>query len=454
MILEVLPRMMNTLIVLLVDGGVDEIEHCLQGYCQIHRLLVALVEEYPILRGEIRRRLRAFVDNPSQRSKSQCANLGELVALVSVSEEVGWMDVVAAITQESFARSVLWLCRDCPDLASLARNARIMSSDTNVNPTAVCNSSAFPDSLLDDIYAHSGTRHHLFAFHCSFLRLVGCGPRGANLSAIGRLHDLTMGLPPRHMKVRLQRELEKIASLQSSGSGGWDEYFDSICLQRVNTSQLKRMWLSSVRSSFANGYHTLSTDFGRIQSRGVSNILLRGKSFPRVVFCIDTSGSMCGEFVDAASNRRTSRLEYVKDELESIFRSKLSHRNQFSIVQFDHAAHVWSRGLQQATESNLREASHFVRRWEPDGGTNFVVALEAAFRVPDVQVVYFLSDGEDGSSAADLAALVKRLSRDGEIQCHTTSFFAPPSGQALLRAMATAGKGTFVQFGADDAARR
>ena len=446
MILDVLPRMMNTMIVLLVDGGVDEIEHCLHGYCQVHRLFVALMEEYPILRGEIRRRLRAFVDSPDQRSKSNCANLGELVALVSVSEDLGWMDVVAAITQESFARGVLWLCRDCPDLARLARNGRIMTGE-NVNPTAICNSSEFPDRLLDEIYMQSGTRHHLFAFHCSFLRLVGCGPRGANMSTIGRLHDLTMGLPPRHMKVRLQHELEKITSLHSSGCGGWDAYFDSICLQRVDTAQLKRMWLTSVRRSFANGYHTLTTDFGRIQSRGVSNILLRGKSFPRVVFCIDTSGSMSSEFVDSATNRRTSRLEYVKEELESIFHSKLSHRNQFSIVQFDHGAHVWSRGLQQATESNLRDATQFVRNWEPDGGTNFVSALEAAFRVQDVQVVYFLSDGEDGNSVGELTQLVKRLSRDGEIQCHTTSFFAPPSGQALLRAMAEAGKGTFVQFG-------
>jgi Mg-chelatase subunit ChlD len=362
-----------------------------------------------------------------------------------VSEDIGWLEVVGSMTQESFARGVLWLCRDIPQLAKMATRSGLMAGGSSVQAQLQAKRQAmeqFSDTLLDEIYCASTTRHLLYSFHCCFLRLM-TSPHGANLSEIALKYDRTMGLPPRYMKQRMLKMLEK-----ASRASNYDEYFDTISMTRVSSETLKGMWLLSLRSSFRNGYHSLNTDFSRIQSRGVSNILLRGKSFPRVVFCIDTSGSMGSEFVDRETNRRTSRLEYVKEELAGIFASKLTHRNQFSIVEFNSEAVIWSKGLQQATAASLDAASKFVRNWYPTGGTNYPAALHTAFSVPGVEAVYLLSDGEVWGDA-ELLSLVRRLSRNGEIQCNTTAFFAPESGQQLLKAIADATNGSYVKFGDD-----
>jgi hypothetical protein len=470
MVLDVIPRLMNTMVVLLADGGVQEAEQALHGYCQLHRLFAACVVEYPTLKREIHRRLRAFIESSQARDKLSCPNLGEMFPLLSVCEEVGWLDMVCAMMQESFARSVLWLCRDVPKLAALATSPAVVGAAPAPAPAPAPASvrgsgsagggrgggysgysshaqgcrleeNDFDLGLLDEIKDASTTRHRLFVFNVCFLRLV-CSSRGADLSAITRKYDLTLGIPPRHMKQRLLQMLH-----EAEEANTWPEFFDVVCLARVSMERLRKMWIESLRLSHLRGYHTLGTDFGRIQSKGVSSILLRGKSFPRVVFCIDCSGSMSSEFYDPESKRSLPRLEYVKEELHRIFREKLSHRNQFSLIQFNHTADVWSRGLQQATPTNLQAAAQYVSSWMPSGGTDFSVALHHAFAVPDVQAVYLLSDGEVGGDIQGLLDQVRGLSRNGEIQCHTTAFFAPASGQGLLEAIASGTKGTYLKFG-------
>ena len=154
---------------------------------------------------------------------------------------------------------------------------------------------------------------------------------------------------------------------------------------------------------------------------------------------------MMSTFCDDAGHE-TSRLNFVKDELRNIFAEKLTHRNQFSIVEFNSTASIWSQGLQQATAANLAAATKYVSRWEPTGGTNFPDALQTAFSVPGVEAVYLLSDGEVYGER-ELVAQVRTLSRNGEIKCNTTAFFAPPTGQSLLKAIAEATGGSFVSFG-------
>jgi ubiquitin-protein ligase/Mg-chelatase subunit ChlD len=445
MVLDVLPRMMNTMVVLLADQGIEELDTCVHGYCQLHRLFIGLLRQYPVLKSEIATRLRRFISEPLRRTKEYQPNLGELIVLVSVCEEVGWIDVISVLMQETFARSVMWLCRDCPALAALATSSRVCrTASSTAGLTKEQLLAAFPDSLLDEILKFSHTRHNLYSFHCAFLRVVGCSPHGAALAPLERLHDRTFGIPPRHIKDRLVKLIEQV--VRNEDSNNWNDFFESVCMANVTKEQLKCMWLSSIKKSVAQGYHRLNTDFSKIQSRGVSNILLRGKSYPRVVFCIDTSGSMCSEFPNPTTGRNISRLDYVKEELITIFSSKLTHRNQFTLVPFNSGASVWSRGLQQATEANLGSAINEVRRWVPSGGTDFTSALEAAFNVADVEEIYFLSDGEDWIDEYRLTELVRRLSRNGAIQCHTTSFFAPYNGKKLLKAIANAAGGTYVDF--------
>jgi hypothetical protein len=229
----------------------------------------------------------------------------------------------------------------------------------------------------------------------------------------------------------------------------WDAYMDSVCLARVSKSKLMGMWLESVKRSLEVGYHSTNTDFGRIQKSGVSDILLRGKSFSRVVLCIDCSGSM-GSYFNATDGdgrgRQVSRLDFVKAEISSIFANKITHRHQFNIVQFDHRVRVWSKGLVQGTDSNVADALGFVRQWEAGGGTDILAALEACFSMDGVQAVYLLSDGEVYNCDAVVEAAARLSKRGGGIQCHTTSFFAPLSGQHMLARVAEVTGGSFLHF--------
>ena len=138
-------------------------------------------------------------------------------------------------------------------------------------------------------------------------------------------------------------------------------------------------------------------------------------------------------------------MDYVKRDLEKIFCEKISHRQQFSVLHFNSEATFWSKGLQQGTKENLKGACKFVNTWQPNGGTDFDVALEAAFSVPGVQAVFFLSDGEYQADA-NLIEKVRRWSKHGQIHCHTTAFFASPSGQRLLEEIAKVTNGTYFQY--------
>ena len=68
-VLEVIPRLMNTMTLMLIDDGVEEVEEAVRGYCLLHRLFIALVEQYPVLKTEIKRRLAAFIRDPASRMK-------------------------------------------------------------------------------------------------------------------------------------------------------------------------------------------------------------------------------------------------------------------------------------------------------------------------------------------------------------------------------------------------
>ena len=74
--------------------------------------------------------------------------------------------------------------------------------------------------------------------------------------------------------------------------------------------------------------------------------------------------------------------------------------------------------------------------------------MTVAFGVPDVQAVYLLSDGEVyGGEMERLIERARVLSRNGAVHCHTTAFFAPASGQALMEGIARATGGSYVKYG-------
>ena len=86
MVLDVLPRLMNTMVVLLCDKGVAVCDAALDGFCRIHRLFLACVQLYSDLRATVDDTLKKFARSEAGRSKSRVPSLGNFVPLLTVVE--------------------------------------------------------------------------------------------------------------------------------------------------------------------------------------------------------------------------------------------------------------------------------------------------------------------------------------------------------------------------------
>lgn len=113
---------------------------------------------------------------------------------------------------------------------------------------------------------------------------------------------------------------------------------------------------------------------------------LRYYGFPvrssKVVFVLDVSRSMGWN----------KRLDAAQSELLQVI-EHLPKSTRFNLVTFSDRASAWEGTLVPASLANVRRAMSYVRRQEPVNGTAAYEALQLAFADPDVDTVFFLSDG-------------------------------------------------------------
>jgi hypothetical protein len=114
-----------------------------------------------------------------------------------------------------------------------------------------------------------------------------------------------------------------------------------------------------------------------------------------VLFIIDVSGSMT-EPVASEYDGKTgrSKIEIAKAELVKCIQG-LEPTAFFNIITFSSDVKRWFEGrLAAASPKNLDEAKAYVEKLLPFGGTNTYDALKEAFKDPDVDTIFLMSDGE------------------------------------------------------------
>jgi len=111
----------------------------------------------------------------------------------------------------------------------------------------------------------------------------------------------------------------------------------------------------------------------------------------KVVFVIDLSGSMSCTF-KVSSGHTFSRLDFVKHELAKTLTS-FDENIEFNVLPYADRVLSWKNGLQKADRKAIGEACQYVNQFKANGGTNAYDALQAAFKTPGVQTIYFLTDG-------------------------------------------------------------
>lgn len=254
MVLVLLTKMMNTQVVLLCDKGIAASDMALTGYCQLHRLLLAIVSRYPQLRLLLRKRLDTFMYNPDARVKKETPSLGELLAMLSVSDSYSWSHLGKAFILESFDRSVLWACSKDPSLA------KVEVGDA---------------SRLDRFLATQKVALRLHLFHSVFLNmLVQGGGSPGKLEDCKDRYDTFQGRPPLYMRRQFHQAVQRILAFNS-----WPEYFQIARMPLPSKDMLLSFLEKAVGNSIKKGYHSHDTVFQNVMKSGVSKILLKGESF-------------------------------------------------------------------------------------------------------------------------------------------------------------------------------
>ncbi|HEX4148785.1 MAG TPA: VWA domain-containing protein, partial [Pirellulales bacterium] len=101
----------------------------------------------------------------------------------------------------------------------------------------------------------------------------------------------------------------------------------------------------------------------------------------RLVFVIDSSGSMDGLRIEAAKRELSSAVDALKANVS------------FGIVVFNTGVDAWRRELVEATTANKKSALRFINLIGCTGQTATYDGLQAAFLV-DAEAIYLLTDGE------------------------------------------------------------
>jgi stress response protein SCP2 len=254
MVLTLLTKMMNTQVVLLCDKGIAASEVALMGYCQLHRMLLAVVDRFPQLRVLIRQRLDDFARKPDTRVKALTPSLGELLALLSVSDTYSWQQLSLAYLKESFDRSVLWACTKDPTLAEVTVG---------------------DESRLEKYLTTQRVSMRLTLFHAVFLNLLvqGAGSK-AKLEDCADRYDTFQGRPPLYLRREWQQSVNAILGFDS-----WPQFFSISGIPLPSKSFLLSTLEQAVKNSLKKGYHSRDTVFQNVMKSGVSKILLKGETY-------------------------------------------------------------------------------------------------------------------------------------------------------------------------------
>lgn len=144
-----------------------------------------------------------------------------------------------------------------------------------------------------------------------------------------------------------------------------------------------------------------------------------------VAFVVDVSGSMEERLPgQERAEKAPTRMAVAQKELLACLEA-LEAGTRFNILPFASTVTPWKASAVEVGEATFAEAQEFIRGLGALGGTNVHDGLRAAFDDPEVDTVFFLSDGEPTQGpVTDPAAIreaVKTWNQKRGVVIHTIS---------------------------------
>lgn len=263
MILDVFPKIINTFVVLLSDSGIAASRKSYIGLLRIHRLFLALAEEFPETRKNALSKLRDFTKHEWHRRKEYCPSLGNLLPLLFIIDEKDftWGNLWKVYLNEVFDRSVLWICKAHPELKDI-----------------YC--SVPDDERLQKSFTASKVSLRLTMINVYFQWLLCKG----SIQDRVLMYDTYTTSPYKDITSQLNKHLSyqkfryQIHSImQVNNWQGFYKYALVPCPQTKH--EMVSILHTSVKNSLRKNYHKTSTNFAAIHKSGTSKILSKGEQY-------------------------------------------------------------------------------------------------------------------------------------------------------------------------------
>ncbi len=163
----------------------------------------------------------------------------------------------------------------------------------------------------------------------------------------------------------------------------------------------------------------------------------------RAAFLIDFSGSMAERI---GTDKKRKRIDEAKEQLAAVVQG-ISSDHRMNLIWFSNEVHEeWDR-LQRATEENKKKLLDDVAKLGLGPGTNVFDAIELAFRDPDVDTIYLLTDGEPTAGrfvdTPGILEEVRRMNRGRQIVLHAIGI---GTDSELLRRLAEDSGGVYKRI--------
>ena len=234
LVLDVLPKLMNTMVVSMMSGETHASIVALEGYCAFHHILFKTLQEQPSLGKKVEGTIGKFIRHERSRTKDITPSLGDFIPLLAVSEQFTWEDVRSAYVQENFDRNALWVIKKYPGLA---------------RPDANYSRGAVNKARLAKTFEANLTSLRLLMFHVHFLTQIA-RPQKRALDEVRSHYDVFFGRPTLQMKEDLQAQCKKILAVTN-----WPAFFAMIGMKNPTPQSVSFVLNQAMVNSKKKGYH-------------------------------------------------------------------------------------------------------------------------------------------------------------------------------------------------------